>query len=36
MPFLFQMHGDSLPIPGVKKLSGLIDGLRDYMCHVSD
>ncbi len=24
------MHGDSLPIPGVEKLSRLIDALRDY------
>ena len=24
------MHGDSLPIPGVEKISRLIDGLREY------
>ena len=24
------MHGDSLPIPAVEKISRLIDGLRDY------
>ena len=24
------MHGDSLPIPGVEKISRLIDALRDY------
>ena len=24
------MHGDSLPIPGVEKVSRLIDALRDY------
>jgi hypothetical protein len=24
------MHGDSLPIPGVEKISKLIDALRDY------
>jgi len=24
------MHGDSLPIPGIEKISRLIDALRDY------